>query len=341
MTKKENKQILEVLIENEQKKPNMIITNDIEENFKELIKKHTYHKNTKYSVTQILGEPRPVILQNRYSDEIERTAEDALWSFFGTAFHSAMEDLEDDYSLLEERIKDGDVSGKFDFYNSKNKTLYDYKFLSYWTVIYKDGLVEYQKQLSIYAYLLRKEGFEVDKIKNVIFFRDWKKSDIKRGVHNFEKPFVTVEYKILDEIDGMDIQTFLKTKAEEFDKYEKYKDENLPFCTEEYRWAKPDTYKVKKYGVKKSYKNFENKEDAEDYVFYLKEQEYEKYLKQEEKREEAKKAGKKLPTKYKQAEYYVEHVINDKFKRCEYCPVADFCNQYKATDKYKKENGLM
>lgn len=278
----------------------MKITYDIPNKFKKVLLGDTYKKNTKYSVTQILKEPRPVILENRHIHKIKPEVEDKLWSFFGSAWHDVMEKAEDDTSLIEERLKYGNISGKFDHYDSTLKAIYDFKFTSVWTVVYGTH-DEWQKQLSIYAWLLKYYGFDVEAIANTVIMRDWKKSEYERGRYKIPKPYATIQHDILTEIDGMPIGEYLDYRARLFDGYEDTPDDELPLCSEEFRWAKPDTFAIYKNKNKNAKRVVDSEEEAKEYIEWLDDD---------------------------KNSYRIEKREGDKYKRCEYCPIKDYCNQY-------------
>jgi hypothetical protein len=279
----------------------MKIIYDIPDKFKQVLLGDTYRKNTKYSVTQILKEPRAVILENRHGHKVKPEVEDRLWAFFGTAWHDVMEKAEDDVSLIEERLKYGKVSGKFDHYDSRLKTIYDFKFTSVWNVVY--GVSDdWQKQLSIYAWLLNECGFEVENIENTIIMRDWKHTEYERGKYKVPKPYATIRHDILTEIDGLSIKEYLDHRVALMDSYEETPDDELPLCSEEFRWADKDTFAVYKGQNKKAKRVVESEKEAEDYIKWLNDE---------------------------KNTYRIEKREGNKYKRCEYCTIKDFCNQYK------------
>ena len=276
----------------------------VPQKFEKVLKNDNYKRNTKYSVTELNKSIRAVILSKRYSDKVEFDVEDRLWSFFGSAFHTAMEDAETKNDLAEIRLKYKELSGKFDHYDGETQTLYDFKFTSVWSMVFMDeqNAKEKQTQLSVYAWLLENAGFKVKSIKNIFIFRDWKKSEYNFGKYNVSKPYATVEYEILKEIDGLPIQEWIDKKIEEFEKYDNLEDEKLPECSEEYRWAKPTKYAVMKNTNKTATRIFENKEEAEKFI---------------EENTTAKNVFK------------IEERAGNKFVRCEYCDIHEFCSQYK------------
>jgi hypothetical protein len=165
---------------------------------------------------------------------------------------------------------------------------------------------DYQVQLSIYAWMLEQTGFEVEKIANILIFRDWKKSDVEK----VPKPYATIYHEKLTEIDGKPIQLWIDERIELFDKNMDVPDELLPYCSEEFRWAQPDTWAVKKNSNKTAVRVFNTKEEAQEYIKNISD------------------------VKNK---YWIEQRIGDKYKRCEYCSIHDFCNQYKEGMKEAKK----
>ena len=276
----------------------------VPEKFEKVLKNDYYKKNTEYSVTQLLKPLQSSILQMRYGDEKEYEIEDRLWSFFGTAFHDSMEKAEDDESIIEERLKYKKVSGKFDHFDVKEKILYDFKFTSVWKAVYatEESTKDYQIQLSIYAWLLQNIGFEVEKIANILIFRDWKKAEFERGKYNVPKPYATIYYDVLKEIEGVPIKEWIDSKIEQLDKLKEVKDEDLPECTLEERWAKPSKFALMKNKNKTATKLFDKKEDAEEYLISLE----------------------MTDTKNK---YRIEERKGNEWVRCDYC-LKEFCKQY-------------
>jgi len=283
----------------------MKITYKVPEKFEAVLKQDAYYGNKMtdtYSVTDLLKEPRPVILKKRHGDKLKPEIEDRLWAFFGTAFHNAMEAAETKDDLIEQLVKFGRLRGKFDHYDSKTKTLYDFKFSSVWTMIYNDGFKEFHKQLSLYSYMLKNIGYDVADCKIILIFRDWKRTEYERGKYDIPKPYVTIDFgKPLTEIDGVELSKWIDHTISVFDGYNDTPDDKLPFCTEDYRWAKPDTYAVMKAQNKRAVRVFEDKEQAD--IFAADSQ-----------------------------AYWVDIRPGDKFKRCDYCDVKEFCNQFKNKD---------
>jgi len=63
--------------------------------------------------------------------------------------------------------------GTFDLYDKRTGILYDYKFCAVYNWVYPEARDKWKQQLNIYALMLHNEGYPVNGIKVVAFFRDW------------------------------------------------------------------------------------------------------------------------------------------------------------------------
>ena len=278
----------------------MKIEYKVPEKFESTLKQDTYYGRgmDTYSATDMLKEVRPVILRKRYWDKIDCEIEDRLWAFFGTAFHNVMESAEGKNDLAEQVLSMGRLRGKFDHYDGESKTLYDFKFTSAWSMVFNDGFKDYHIQLSLYAMMLADMGFPVERCCTLLIFRDWKKSEYTRGRYDIPKPYATVDFGApLKEINGDPIEKWVEKTIYWFDEFTEVDDENLPLCSAKYRWAEPDKYAVMKGKNKRAYRLLESEESAQEFI------------------------GDRPGLR-------VEKREGNQWKRCEYCDVSAFCNQY-------------
>ena len=277
----------------------MKVNYGVPQKFADVLKNDTYYgKNLEtFSVTDMLKDVKPVVLKKRHGDKIEYEIEDRLWSFFGTAFHTAMEKSETDTDLAEEFLQVGKLRGKFDHYDSIEKAITDFKFTSVWSMVYNDGFLDYHKQLSFYAAMLKENGFDVETCRVLLIFRDWKNTEYKRGKYDVPKPYATIDFgKPLTEIDGLPILEYAEKKINYFKSM--IDSDSLPDCSEEYRWAKPDTYAVMKGKNIRAFRVFDSIEQANELA-------------------------------ETDDIYRVEVRTGNKFVRCEYCDVKEYCEQWK------------
>lgn len=265
------------------------------------IKNDNYDNKNTYSATTLLNDPKQILLTRRHFDEIEEDASDRIWSLLGKSVHSILENAgEGEEEFTEERIfwKYGEdtVSGQFDLFDMGKKMLSDYKLTSVYTYILGDNK-KYYLQLLIYAILLRKNGFECNSGNIYQIFRDWSMTKAKITAGYPQQPVnkITFNFKKEDFDYG---EKFIEEKLAEINKYKDCKDDNIPTCSEETRWHKPDTFAVKKNGRKTALRVLSTKEDAEKYM------------------------------KDNGGDFIEERSGTD--TRCEsYCPCREFCNYWK------------
>lgn len=228
------------------------------------------YKDKQYSVTSLLKGTREIILERRYHNEIEQDVSDMIWLLFGTAVHSILEQHEEaDHELAEEHLildlENGyKLSGRFDLYNAKTKTVTDYKTCSVWKMIYKD-FEDWRTQLLIYAYMLKSIGFEVETGEIIAMMKDHSKSKAKND-HNYPQlPVDRIKFSFSDK-DFEEIETFIKDKFKEIEQAEKMADDDLPLCSPEQRFNSGDKFAVMKKNRKRALRVLDSMEEAEIYL---------------------------------------------------------------------------
>ncbi len=228
------------------------------------------YKDKRYSVTSILKGTREIILERRHHDKIEQDVSDMIWLLFGTAVHSILEQHEEaDHELAEEYLildlENGyKLSGRFDLYNAKTKTVTDYKTCSVWKMIYKD-FEDWRTQLLIYAYMLKSIGFEVETGEIIAMMKDHSKSKAKND-HNYPQlPVDRIKFSFSDK-DFEEIEVFIKERFKEIAKAEGMADDELPLCTPEQRFNSGDKFAVMKKNRKRALRVLDSMEEAEIYL---------------------------------------------------------------------------
>ena len=228
------------------------------------------YKDKRYSVSSLLKGTRETILERRHHDKIEQDVSDMIWLLFGTAVHSILEQHEEaDHELAEEYLildlENGyKLSGRFDLYNAKTKTVTDYKTCSVWKMIYKD-FEDWRTQLLIYAYMLKSIGFEVETGEIIAMMKDHSKSKAKYD-HNYPQlPVDRIKFSFSDK-DFEEIEVFIKERFKEIAKAEGMADDELPLCTPEQRFNSGDKFAVMKKNRKRALRVLDSMEEAEIYL---------------------------------------------------------------------------
>ena len=190
------------------------------------------------------------------------------------------------------------ISGKPDLWLDGG--LIDWKFTSVWAVLL--GLKpEWEAQLNVYRHLYLEAGFPVYYLEIWAVLRDWNRSSYRRDPKRYPPiPFQVVPVPIWSD-DKLD--KYLTERVTAHKTAEALPADELPPCTPEERWARPDTWAVMREGRKTAVRVKDNQKDAEVMV-------------------EAE--NKKPKTKKHRVEFRPGASV-----RCrDYCEVAPFCNQY-------------
>lgn len=258
-----------------------------------------------FSATGLLQPPQIRMLKKIYEPEITTDVSDRIWILLGQSVHNILERANESNteSLTEQRmfvdIDRYKISGQADSIAIEDKILKDYKVTSVWSVIsaLKDGKPEWEQQLNIYAYLY-KQTFkqDVSALNIIAIMRDWNKSGMLRNKDYPKCSVAVIPIPLWNEEEQLE---FIRERIDKHTDAEVIWDAlgELPKCTPEERWAKPDTYAVMKKGRKS--------------------------------------ALRLLPTEEQAKEYIGDQNLSIEFRkgvstRCEgYCEVSQFCNQYR------------
>ena len=272
------------------------------------------------SCTGVVDSPRIRMLKYWNSDKIVSDVSENIWALFGTACHHiielAAEDCPDYMSEipLEMEVLGKKLSGTADLYDKEKKILYDFKVTSVWSATKKEDYSGWEAQMNIYAYMLRKMGYEVNQIIIVAILKDWHQAEVMR---NYDSsgiyPSVPVKEIPLKLYTNENMLKFITNRMQLHIDAEEI-GATLPQCTEREKWTKAPQYAVKHPDLKRAIRVFDTMEEAIA------------QLPIETQRRNAKKAnsGNKI---------FVE-TRHGRDVRCEgFCPVAQFCDQYQATLK--------
>ena len=284
----------------------MRLTNkhNLPETFVNILRRPTYTKGgSNISATELINSPRIVQLKRLNEEHLEEDVADRIWAIFGTAIHAVLEHGKDHNHLVEERLHavlDGwSISGAIDLQivNDGGIHVSDYKTVSVWSVM--NEKIEWEQQLNIYAWLVETvKKVPVTGLSIVAIIRDWNRREslIKELYPNApvkEIPIAVWPYE--------ERTQFIRYRLTAHSRalFAAEAKEELPLCTVEEMWEKPTTWAIKKVGGVRAKKVCYTEEEAND---------------------ELEAAGKG----------YAIEVRQGGRTRCEnYCPVRDFCGQWK------------
>lgn len=260
-----------------------------------------------YSATTLLKDPKEIILSRRHAEEIVEDCSDLIYSLLGTSVHYILsKNKEKDTEFKEERIYldvgDMKISGQFDLYDAANGgELSDYKVVSVWQTVLGDN-EKYRLQLLIYAYILRKQGFPCSRGRIIQIYRDFSKTKASVDSSYPQKPVNVINFQFKEK-DFEEIEAYINDKLSQIKKYNEFKDDDIPQCSDKERWKTEDKYAVMSKGRKTANRVLNSEELAVKWM------------------EDNKKGD------------YVEK-RNGENKKCNsYCRCREFCNFYKESLK--------
>jgi len=255
------------------------------------------------STTQLINPPIIRQLLLRHASELQEDISENIWRLLGQAVHSVLERAVSKDRLVEERLFldiDGlRLTGKFDIYE-EDKVLQDYKITSCYKLIYMDEMdKDWENQMNVNAYLLRRHNFDVEHLRIITILRDWSKTKAKQDSNYPQLPIQVIEIPLWtrEEQEKYIHDRILIHKGAEL-----LKDEELKSCSAKERWAEETTYAVYKHENKTASKVEKSLVDAQSWI--------------------ANCSNKKDP-------YRIE-VRKGEDKKCrDYCQVAHHCHYWK------------
>jgi hypothetical protein len=158
----------------------------------------------------------------------------------------------------------------------------------------------------IYAWLLRKNGFAVNKCRFIALLKDHSKTEAARDYQYPKNPVFVYEFDVTF-VNFMKIDAFVRNKVREYSQSLELPDDAIHPCTPDERWDKPTKYAVKKEGQKKAVRVLDDKEAADSMAAEL---------------------GKN---------HFVEKRPGESTKCMSYCLCCDFCNYYHENVKAQSE----
>lgn len=196
------------------------------------------------SVTQLIDSPRVRALTALHDHEIEIEASSLLSPTLGKALHSAIEKATKT-GVAERRlsveIEGWKISGGMDHYD--NGILTDYKTANVWKAVYSEGgqVSEWEKQLNVYAHILRTNGHDVLGLKIFVLFKDWNRRGYNEAYKKAKlwKPWKSSGYPERDWA-FVNVPCWLPERAEKYIlervKLHQAAEKELPLCSTSDIW---------------------------------------------------------------------------------------------------------
>lgn len=196
-----------------------------------------------FSCTGLLKPPRQAELMRRHAHEITEDASDRIWSLLGQATHVICE-RGNKSDLVEKRFfakfDEYTVSAQIDSLDLQSGVLSDYKVTTQYKAKLGDGPdPDFTAQLNIQAEILRMNGHTVNELRVVAILRDWSKNKARQDPNLPDRSVVVLPIPMWSR---EQTQSFIKLRIALHVSAET----ELPECSSEDRWAKPDVYAVVK-----------------------------------------------------------------------------------------------
>lgn len=213
-------------------------------------------------VTRLIDSPRIRVLMKRHRDEIEEDVADRIWAIRSGAMHEFLQKAARPTDIVEAPFfmdaLDWTVVAIIDLYEPPEKRLSDYKDMSVWEIM--SGLKENkEQQLNLSAHAMRLAGYEVEECEVVAFLRDWSRARAMTEAGYPDRNILRIPVRLWPH---EKCQKFLEYRI----RLHQEADKELPLCSAEERWAKPDKYAVKKKGRKSALRVLDSREEAEKWM---------------------------------------------------------------------------
>jgi len=249
---------------------NMKLTNrhNLPDTFVNVLKKPTYSSGgADLSVTQLINSPQIVALKRKHAQELEEDVSDMVWSLFGTAVHSILENGKQAGHTVEQRIHtniDGwNLSGAIDLQIDNGDgtiSVRDYKVTGAWSVMAQKE--EWENQLNVYAFLIAHvKQKPVKDIAIVAIVRDWSRRQAKTQEDYPASPIVTIPIPLWTYERQLQYVKDRIAQHSECD-FQASTGAALPKCTPSEMWEKPTIYAVKKVGAVRAKSLHVNEQEA-------------------------------------------------------------------------------
>lgn len=263
------------------------------------IERPTYTKGSaSLSVTELIGPPQLVALKHKHADELESDAADMVWSLFGSAVHSILEQGADDDHVLEERlyasVGDWTISGAVDVQRHRDSgvDVLDYKVVKAYSVM--NEKIEWEQQLNCYAWLIRQnKKLPIHSLAIVAIVRDWSAREAQRSADYPQAPVVVLPIRRWSPVEQDEyIASRVALHQEAYVAVEL--DGEVRPCTPAEMWEKPTSWALMKEG-----------------------------------RKTAVKVAWDGPPVVPDNKHYIEVREGERTRCKSYCPVSNFCTQWR------------
>lgn len=232
----------------------------------QLLSQDDYDKQGDWSVTELIAPAQIVVLKRRYGKDLKQNVMSRVFMVRGNIMHKALAEVKTPGAIIEERfminILGKQVSMKADYVwpyqeNPRRFQLIDMKDPSRYVAkpdingqwydkthwVAPCTREDWEKQVNCYAYGMRQRGFEVDDLVIASFLRDWS----WRECHILKTQDYPPHELVIQPVtlwSDEKCKNYLESRVKLMEESLLLKDNELPECTIEDRWAKPGGWAV-------------------------------------------------------------------------------------------------
>ena len=233
----------------------------------EALSKDTYVKVGDISVTGLVAPVQATFLIRDHQDEITTDISERIRQWIGTIIHAELAKVDLPPGGIKEQrfiteVEGWEVSGQIDRWLPEGNTLTDYKAtgVTQYNRALEGAKPEWEKQVNLYAALMRRNGYTVDRCEVVAILIDHTRGRVgQAGYPASGAPTVELRCWPHEEAEAYLSERVRAYQAAAKDGYDP--------CTLEERWGKSDQWAVKKAGNKYAMKGgvFEDFEEATEF----------------------------------------------------------------------------
>jgi len=157
------------------------------------------------------------------------------------------------------------ICGTIDLYDKERKVIQDYKLCSTYKWTAPESRKQWIRQLNVYAWILEKNGYPVEGIEIIPFFRDYQKiTAVYKAQKGQDYPKAQIEVIKIPKFSDDILEPWIMGMINDHQLAE----QGAPRpCTGEERWADADVYAVKNEGASRATGGkYETLAEAQDYV---------------------------------------------------------------------------
>ena len=230
-----------------------------------------YQKAGWLSMTSLIAPIRIGMLRRRHEDEIEEDVSDRIWMLLGSACHYVLANAAKNAEAITEERFCIPVAGReismqpdrvelIEGSSEPEFVLRDFKITSVWSILL-DTKKDWVCQLNGYAWGLRQLGVNVTKLVIEALIRDWSLGEYKKDPERY--PDCQVRAVDIEVWTDAACEDYLTRRVREYEAAWDLPDSQLPECTPEERWARPDKWAIQKPGAARATKVCDTQADAE------------------------------------------------------------------------------